>query len=777
MRSVQIYIEGERDSNNYSEIELFKDETIGINLSVQNIQDISKVFTDFSQSFTVPASAVNNAVFKHYYENAVDLDPTLIDQRLRRNAYIEIDRTPFRSGKIQLEKANLIDGQADSYTITFYGDLITLKDLFGEDKLSDLDYSNVSNPYSYNDVKDRLTDGATDYDVRYPLISSERVWTYGDATSTDISLNAIDYTELFPAVKVAKIFEAIENKYLINFSGLFLDDERFTKLFLWCKNALTPTEILQNKKLDIVSESNSNNRFQVDTVNDSIRLKYDGETPGTRRTRLYLSALNVSDLNVTYYVDVYVNGVLNNTITRTGLSNFFVWTEWTTANTDRLLTFRVRTDSPITIEFSFYWEFTDINYNVIDSGGADCSPQTISNSIDLSMTMPDIKVSDFFSGILKEFNLTCYALNINTFEVEPLDNWYQKGAVIDVTKHIDIDSIEVAKVPLYSRISFEYAESKSYYNEQFYADNRRYYGNLSLGYEYDGGEFIVKVPFENLVHTQIDTDLQVGYCLTTGPDFKSYLPKPILLYMYDQTTVSSYKLTDGVSTTDTLTAYVPFGQDLLSNGYNYSLNFGKEISSLILDDSPFSIYEIYYDGYLTNLFNYKNRLTKVKAIFPTSLITSLKLNDRLVIRDKRYIINSIGSTLTNGEVQLELINDFRRVSNERVFTVSSTSGTINIPILVGNGVDNVDVTTSSTGVTLGATTNFTSDGTLEVNYSANPDLLFTMVNENGDTEISENIFEIRSEQGTNFIIDLELQSTYTNGTITNENLYIIQEAQ
>ena len=179
---------------------------------------------------------------------------------------------------------------------------------------------------------------------------------------------------------------------------------------------------------------------------------------------------------------------------------------------------------------------------------------------------------------------------------------------------------------------------------------------------------------------------------------------------------------------------------------------------------------------LTNLFNYKNRLTKVKAIFPTSLITSLKLNDRLVIKDKRYFINSIGSTLTNGEVQLELINDFRRISNERVFTVSSSSGTINIPILVPNGVNDVDVTTSSTGVTLGATTNFTSDGTLEVNYSANPDTLFTMINENGDTEITENIFEIRSEQGTNFVIDLQLESTYFNGDVATDNLYIIQEA-
>ena len=785
MRSVQVYIEGERDSNNYSEIELFKDETIGINLSIQNIQDISKVFTDFSQSFTVPASSVNNSVFKHYYENAVDLDPTLIDQRLRRNAYIEIDRTPFRSGKIQLEKANLKEGQAESYTITFYGDLVTLKDLFSEDKLSDLDYSNVSNPYSYSDVKDRLTDGATDYDVRYPLISSGRLWSYGDATSTDISLNAINYTELFPAVKVAKIFEAIENKYSVNFNGLFLDDERFTKLFLWCKNALTPTDILQNQKLVVGTYANIffNNGyiFDVDTTTNKILIDYTViySPYYNDRAQLYFTMNNLSDVNEPYFIDVYRNGVFNTTINGQGNATYTVFDEYVTTQS-KTYEFSVRSASTITFDSELYFSYDIIFGTTIAesffSAGVEYVNTTISNSIDLSMSMPDIKVSDFFSGVLKQFNLTCYAQNVNTFEIEPLDYWYQKGAVIDVTKHIDIDSIEVAKVPLYSRISFEYQESKSFYNEQFYSNNRRYYGDVSLGYEYDGGEFNVKVPFENLVHTQIETDLQVGYCLTAGPDFKSYLPKPILLYMYEQTTVGSYKLTDGVSTTDTLTTYMPFGQDLLSNGYNYSLNFGKEISSLILDDSPFTLFEIYYENYLTNLFNYKNRLTKVKAIFPTSLITSLKLNDRLVIRDKRYFINSIGSTLTNGEVQLELINDFRKVANNRSFTVSSSSGTINIPILVPNGVNDVDVTTSSTGVTLGATTNFTSDGTLEVNYSANPDTLFTMINENGDTEITENIFEIRSEQGTNFVIDLQLESTYFNGDVTTDNLYIIQEA-
>jgi len=103
MRQVQVYIEGQK-------IELFEDEQINVTSSVQNINDISKVFTDFSQSFTVPASTVNNQIFKHFYQTDIG-DPynpsTLFDHNIRRNALIEIDLTTFRRGKISIEKANI----------------------------------------------------------------------------------------------------------------------------------------------------------------------------------------------------------------------------------------------------------------------------------------------------------------------------------------------------------------------------------------------------------------------------------------------------------------------------------------------------------------------------------------------------------------------------------------------------------------------------------------------------------------------------------------------
>ena len=54
MRQVVLYIKD--NSGNYQLTEMFKDETITITSKLQDVRDISKVFTDFSQPFTIPAS-------------------------------------------------------------------------------------------------------------------------------------------------------------------------------------------------------------------------------------------------------------------------------------------------------------------------------------------------------------------------------------------------------------------------------------------------------------------------------------------------------------------------------------------------------------------------------------------------------------------------------------------------------------------------------------------------------------------------------------------------
>ena len=58
MQTIQLYVDGQR-------VEMFSDESIQLTSSIQDVRDISKIFTDYSQTFNVPASKTNNKIFKH----------------------------------------------------------------------------------------------------------------------------------------------------------------------------------------------------------------------------------------------------------------------------------------------------------------------------------------------------------------------------------------------------------------------------------------------------------------------------------------------------------------------------------------------------------------------------------------------------------------------------------------------------------------------------------------------------------------------------------------
>lgn len=756
MREVHIYIENQR-------LELFEDEVIQINSSVQNVQDISKIFTDFSQSFTVPASERNNAIFQHFYENAID---SSLDHQIRREARIEIDLIPFRTGKIQLEKANLKNGQIQSYTVTFYGDIRTLQDYFGEDKLNTLDMSPYTHAYNGAAVRTRITSSGNN-DVRYPLISSSRVWVYGGGGQQDISQNAhhIHYDELFPAIKVSRIFDAIRTKYGIVFTGLFLNDKRFTNLYLWLKNRNDFSFFSDRKDLDFTAVNKTTGlvRF-VDLDENSIHIIYDLDTPTTypNSIKIYVNALAQS-LTEVAYLDVYENGSLITTIKAsapTKLAEFTIYVPYI-PGTNKKYTFQTRASGSCTV--SHWCELILVtNGSETDASGStfwDYNVVTVADNVfvenlDISNNFPDMKISDFMSGIFKQFNLTCTPINNTTFKIEPLEDWYAQGRLIDVTKHIDVNTIDIERTKLYKKIDFKRQKSETVLNRNFGDSNFREFGDLQQVFEYDGSEYTVELPFENILHQKFtNTNLQVGYSL--DKNFQPIIPKATLLYMNDQKSCSFY-FNDGTNTHH-ITQYMPFGQDLEYNGERYTLNFGWDNSSYYLEPIQNNIHMTYYNNYLANLYSRKQRTTYCKGLFPTPILTSLKMNDRLIIRDKRYIINDIKTNLNTGDVDLTLLYDFRQLTN--LIQVPSGTSQITYPVYMGNDVTEIDFDTGTTGITVTPST-VTQDTNVDITLPVlTPS--YTLIAENEDDFITEDSFQfLRSEENNpvNYTITLEKKS-------------------
>lgn len=659
-----IYIDGVA-----KRVELFNDEKISVTSSAQDVQDISKVFTDYSQSFTVPASKTNNAIFGHWYENSVSGG---FDARVRKDAYIELDTIPFRKGKIQLEKANLKNGQIDNYSITFYGSLISLKDAFRDRQLKDLDFSSYNYAYSGTDVVTRISDNIT-ADIKFPLISSGNVWQYGTngrtPTNWDIKKNSSPmYTnELFPAMRISKIFDVIAASVGATFTGNFLNDDRFKRAFLWLKNndglfnlIKAPTPINFGNKTATPTSIAS----KFDLTKDEFY--YDGGivvTPNGNQTVSNVSSyieLTFTVPNIPYNFLIYKDGLKVSELSLT--SSLFAFAIELPLDSAGNYKFYVSSNTTLFYDALFYYNTTGLDpitgltvSNTITANTT--SIQNTSTFIDIGAYMPDIKVEDFFSGILKMFNLTCYSLGNGTFKIQQLEDWYSEGVICDISKYVITDTTDVERMTSYKNVNFKYDKPENVLSILYKQNSTHEYGDLLYQLNVDGGDYTVQLPFENIMFNKFTgTELQVGYSLKS--DYKPYKPKPVILYDYGTILPCNFHINDG-SSTNNVFFYNAFGQDTNISGVNYTLNWGIEQSSLTGQAETKTLFNQYYSTYISNIFNSRARKIKIKALLPTSLLTLLKLNDRIIIRDKKYLINSFTTDLTTGVVDFDLITDFR----------------------------------------------------------------------------------------------------------------------
>jgi len=657
--------------NIYNRVELFADENISVNSSIQNINDISKTFTDFSQTFTVPASKQNNKIFRHWYENSNDNGFSAL---VKSDAYIELDTIPFRTGKIQLESCNIKNGKPQDYSITFIGALGSLKDKFAGLSLKDLDSTFYDFAYDATYVKNKVTTTTTSGNIMFPLISSDRYWNYGRTGLNDISLitSPIYYNELFPALKLQSVFDMIErdSKWNINFNGSFLTDAKFTSAYLYLKNAETFKTSGQLKKIDYQSQTGGTTQgMTFNLTTDVLNFTYIDSVNDAVNRKITLNITNTV-ASIGYSIYCFQDGVQISkvdSISTVGTQNLLLFTKNGTATDSSNYEFYFSSESPLTFTSTgtLYTQYRNTSGQLItDTSTINQTTAIITTStISVNKYMPDIKIEDFFSGILKMFNLTCYTTDGINYNIEQIENYYTSGAIRNITKYIKSDNINLNRTKTYKKINFQYEKSESLINVGFKSANNVEYGSLLFDTGNDGEEYSIKLPFEDLNFSNLKDKFQVGYALKS--DLQKYTPKPVILYDYNPTSLTSLASTTYYFSTSTsglgtaYTSYKAFGQEYFDGTDTFSLNFNEQQSTLTNTLISNSLYNQYYQAYLASIFDSKARLIKVNAILPISLLTSLKLNDRLIIRDKRYLINTMQTNLITGEVQFELLTDNR----------------------------------------------------------------------------------------------------------------------
>lgn len=672
---VEVYIDGQR-------LDLHNDEGINVKQVSKDLKDISKIYGDFSQSFTVPASNRNNEIFKHYYNANIDGG---YDARTRKPANIVVGGFDFKWGKMRLDKVQMNNQTPVDYTITFFGNAIKIKDLIKDDRLFDLDWlSNFDHEYSGTVVKDGLINGL-DFTVDsvlyekaivYPLISYRKRYIYNsdsaDHTNEPTIVNiahhsghgsnehGVDYRDLKPAISLYLIVKAIEEQYGFNFNSPFFDSLLFKGIYMNLNNSV---DILPNG-IALVEEASDT--ISINNVFIIMDWRY-----------LMIVEPKTGFENIPYKRRLTFNGTVvyedNNFITGDRTKTVSIDTDGED-NPEYDLRFEILTEA--SFEFDAETRLNIRYYSFFDGVVMDTVYENTYTDLEIAIIsqatnyLQDIKVIDFLTALFKMFNLIAVADGDDIY-VQDLQSWYAEGQIYDITQFVENKKEVVSRGDIFKQINFNFERSEQILADEFRQSNNQTYGDLDFILsdangnplqDIDGTTLGIKTIFENPIFERLfdlddNSETPIQYGLYTNRQIKPIVGKPFLFYA-NSVDISSKPISfldeSSESEIDT-NVFMPFHSQFTSNSFN--LNFNAQISEYTSEAMLDTIYQRFFSDYIGDMFSVKRRIYKFEAILPVSLLNALKLNDRLLINGTRYIINSISSNLTQRRDTLELIND------------------------------------------------------------------------------------------------------------------------
>lgn len=693
---LQLYIEGTR-------IDLFDDESINIIQSIQNVKDISKIFVDFTRTFNIPASKTNNKIFQHYYNYFITNG---FDARLKKDATIEINSRPFKTGKIKLNGVDLQDGEPNSYRITFFANTIDLKDLLGDDDLSSLDLTDFDTTYDATTVESALKNGLSktytrtdNTTINYPrgliapLISHTTRLYYDSSDSTDYpnasggnlypygtsganaSHQGVYWQELKYAIKVDAIVKAIEDKYGLTFSSDFFNttNEAYYGLYMWIHRKkgkvfeTTPvkkqiTGFLINYNQEIPEVTSYGDRFVVQNVPNGGYLEYSLDVNSTTSISgtisIYKNGTELYDQKTITTGFRNLSGTLGN-----GTYTIFI--------TSEASSFVLDTNTNLSLNPSYYPSGSGAEYALQSNYTFNNTRQFI-----ISQQIPEMKVIDFLTGIFKMFNLTAYNSN-GTIIIKTLNEYYNDSDVVwDITNYVDTTESTVDVALPYKEVEFKYEGL-----ETKLAKQHEQLSNLSWATEeYRGSDYydanpetyVVNLPFEHMKYERLyDVNtaktIQVGWFVDDNNS--AYFGKPLLFYTKKQSSADTIRFlitenagspdVSGTNYNDISTYHIPSNSfDIDPNENEININFRNELNEYTnTNEFTDTLFKVYYQNYISQVFSNDRRLTTLNAYLPIKMLQELNLADTVAILDRNYSINEIETDFSTGRSKLELINE------------------------------------------------------------------------------------------------------------------------
>lgn len=229
----------------WERIDIYDDIDISVTYQELDVTNLSVRKTNYTKTFTVPATSNNSKLFEHYYEvNGLDFNPLT-----KIPAVVQYRGTDIFNGTLRMNSVTIGKNGAVDYEVYIIGDVgdfvseiknLTLRDLDYTDLLHELNYDNVFQSWY---AKDNDVDGLFGGDIIYPLINDGLVyqgtgstadWEYRFDTPTgfDNPLYPVPPTAFKPAIRLRSVIDRLFDKTNYTLQSEFFDTDYFKSIYM-----------------------------------------------------------------------------------------------------------------------------------------------------------------------------------------------------------------------------------------------------------------------------------------------------------------------------------------------------------------------------------------------------------------------------------------------------------------------------------------------------------------------------------------------------------------
>jgi hypothetical protein len=659
---------------NGDSIELFGNEGIKFVKKALDYEKVSTNWSNFSQGFNVPASIINNRIFKHYYNPQI---ADTFDPFKTNTCEIFANLQSVATGVIRIVDVRVKNNIPTSYRLQFFSDNISLKEKLQDTTISDIDWSIFNHTTSVSLIRDYLSGtpipgtGVSD-ELFYPFISTRSLlkWSnpnalvYNNPTSFASSAGVgILFDEFRPSAPISfivtKLFELagfeVDNK-------LELDDT-YTKTYLWLNNGedFVSSSTEQQKLVAQLGKTalliNQPNEIEQIPFNEIVDNKNGMHENGGFR-------VSITD-TYSYKVQTFTDSGNSFRIRRVLNGVAGPW-ETLAASPDSHTFIEALVSGDFIYIEAMAFQGTTTNVHSTTSLQVSSFTAHLGNMV-VGTYVPKMDSIKFLQGVLDMFNSVLYFDNpTGKFIIQNRLDWLDAGNTVNLSKYIDTANKTLRPPTFFNEFNFAMAKgndlaSLTYFDRFLHSHGTTRYSTGNVF----GEKFTRELPFTLPQMFQITSDqadptappaATFNIPTTTSVDKSHAAVDPNAMIMIkespDIAVGGTWKIVDYLGSTATASTVNDFR---LQTNSNKSLGFAPTLSTNGAVLSKDTLFKEYYDAFIAAFYNSGVKRWRMSAFIPFGIIETIQPNTILTINNIDYRIDDITTDSKTGRSMLNII--------------------------------------------------------------------------------------------------------------------------